>query len=65
MPPKSKVLIVTLGSETQNEGGSQEYHKENSITSKLSPDATTLLLRTRARALNWLKSEKEATWNAR
>jgi len=60
MAPKSRILIVTLGSETQIEGGNNEYQKEDSIISKLETDAGNLLLKTRLRALNWLKNEKEA-----
>jgi len=58
----SKILIVTLGSLHQIEGGEHEYNYQDSILSRLPADSQNLLLETRAKAFGWLKNDKTAIW---
>ena len=62
MRTTSNILIVTLGSLHQIEGGEHEYNRVDSILSWLPPDSQNLLIETRAKAFRWLKDDKTATW---
>ncbi len=57
--PSSKILFVTLGSLTKLPGGVSEYMERFSITSWAPEETGDLLLRTRAKALSWVKKTKE------
>ena len=58
----SNILIVTLGSLNQAEGGVHEYNEQDSLLSRLPPDSRFQLIETRAKAFKWLKEDKNAKW---
>jgi len=62
MTPSSNILIVTLGSLHQAEGGGHEYNEQDSILSRLPTDSKFQLIETRAKAFKWLKEDKTAKW---
>lgn len=62
MSPANKILIVTLGSFHQAEGGMRKYNEQDSILSRLPVNSRFRLLETRAKAFKWLKEDKTAKW---
>ena len=62
MAPTGKILLVTLGSLHQIDGGEHEYREQESVLSRLPADSRYMLLDTRARAFKWLKEDRSAKW---
>lgn len=62
MSLSSNILIVTLGSLHQLEGGTDVFKEQDSVLSRLPADSQSELIDKRARAFRWLKKDKTAQW---
>ncbi len=62
MSPSSSILIVTLGSLHQLDGGTDVFKEQDSVLSRLPDDSRSELINKRGEAFRWLKNDRAARW---